>query len=95
MILEVKAMVAAWDEKRAWVIAGSDQVTSDLAATSPDVDDIGLGRPPADGLWMWEGTAHVDVDGDATYKGEYRRPTDAEALAVACGENPLMPPCGT
>jgi len=95
MTFEAKAFIAAFDPKHAWVIFGSDRINDDVVHVSFATEDIGLPDPPSDGLWMWEGIVHVDVDGDAVYRGTYRRPTDIEAIAASCGENPLSPPCGT
>jgi hypothetical protein len=53
---------------------------------------------PADGLWVFEGVrryqGNTTTGYDVRYNGVWRRPTDAEAIAAACGENPCLAPCG-
>jgi hypothetical protein len=103
----VKVFVGAYDAKHAWVLFTSDsEVDADISDTSHHVDDClgGGGRPPGDGLWMFEGERIAESDNgynqislefDVYYKGAWRRATDEEAIAASSGENPCSPPCGT
>lgn len=98
MQVEVKILVAAFDQKQAWAIFYSDsEVGVDISATSPAVEDF-MGadergkhhRPPSDGIWVFEGSfTRPERDAEGFYRGTWRRPTDAELGALGVGENPF------
>jgi hypothetical protein len=96
-----KIFVAAWTES--WgmaVFIECEFAGEEISMSSPMLEDFMPGhKPPSDGLWMFEGvTSHTtenDPEGvEISFNGTWRRPTEVELAAAACGENPCLTPCG-
>jgi len=75
--------------------ASFEGMVSEVEAT--EVEELELFDDPPDGvgLWVWAGRIGLDAEEDAAYDGDWRRPTSAEALAIADGRDPWPDGPGT
>lgn len=92
---DVKMFVAAHTPDDALVVWASDEVLEDIKESSPYIGDLfayGKDRAPAVGLWVWEGVQNwtvIELEADIDYVGKWRKPTGAEMLRAAQGQNPF------
>lgn len=91
-----KLFVAAYTQTYAIIVFAEPSIVNEcIGLMGPLVADVlGDQRPPADGLWMFDGRViSVMPDDTPRFTGVWRRPTDVEAIAAAAGENPCLETC--